>query len=90
MQSRTSNLLNCITGIKTRFMDNDAFWFGSQYATRCPLKGASYDPKCTNLRPDTADSFGTRFFQSSAIDSLDRYLSVRFESIGSEFAGSVW
>ncbi|XP_052239058.1 uncharacterized protein LOC127850223 [Dreissena polymorpha] len=87
VQNRTSNLLDCINGIKTRFMDNDAFWFGRQYAIRCPLKGASYDPKCTNFRPNTADSFGTRLFQSNVINSLDRFLSVRFESIGRNYTG---
>ncbi|XP_052239157.1 uncharacterized protein C56G2.4-like isoform X2 [Dreissena polymorpha] len=86
-QNRTSALIDCIDKVKTQFMDNDAFWFGRQYPTRCPGQGATIDPKCVNIRPDVADSLGTRLFKSNVINSIDRFLYVRFVSIGRNYTG---
>ncbi|KAH3806195.1 hypothetical protein DPMN_005856 [Dreissena polymorpha] len=68
----------------TQFMDSEVFGFGRQYPTICPETVASIDPKCNNFRLNNNDSLGTWLFQSNVINSLDRFLSVRYESTDSK------
>ncbi|KAL4224458.1 hypothetical protein ACF0H5_017910 [Mactra antiquata] len=78
-------LSDCLRELKEKLLDPDIFWFGNSYTTRC--KDNTDVTLCTNPDPSKT-SIATRVFSSvSPLQSIDRFLELRFESSGKNYNG---
>ena len=75
----TADIL-CLNAIKAAASNTSLFWFGTDYARNCP-PNKRFMLKCSNSRPDIADSLQSRIFDGSYTDTnLDRTLTVSYNS----------
>lgn len=86
-QNRASDLTACLDAVNEALYDKDRFWFGSQYAIQCP-NGPADGIQCSNHKSQESQSIMTQLFPGPSHNpQLDRFLDLKFESIGKNYSG---
>ena len=81
-ENRNTTLSSCLRQIRNTVQDKTKFWFGTDYARRCPIPMSSFD--CSNFLANQTDSIVSRVFGSSYNfdpNVIDRYIDVQFTSM---------
>ena len=65
---------DCMDSIKTLMIDNSAFWFGTNFTTRCPVPGNTLE--CQNFNPRATSIVARLFGNSSIVNEMTSYLDV--------------